>query len=252
MFKVKATVLGFLGNMALYPCHMQHNPGDEVIFDGGSFQGRLCPDVWPLIVPKVHALHVAGPRYVEPHFYYPYFYTSVSVSDPAQKVNDGLGFRSVLKTIVPPQYNMATLMPSDAFIWPPRDKRVVAKDIMVTCPDTRSAMVVKLEAFDISDGGYDIPYFRRQMAILQKILRKGKVKAGKIMEEFTRKQIEGIYPVLSPIETEALAEELELMGYLKMSNGIVNVTKKGEKKLAGFKASLPAKDLKAFEQNYKS
>ena len=231
---------------------MQHKAGDEVIFDGGSFHGRLCPDVWPLVVPKVIMLHVAGPRYVEPHSYYPYFYCSPSVSDPAQKINDGLGFRNVLKTIVPPQYNMATLMPPTAFNWPPHDKRDVARDVTIICPDTRSAMVMKVEAFDISDGGYDIPYFRRQMAILQKILRKGKVAAGKIMEEFTKKQIEVLYPVLSPIATEILAEELELMGYLKISDGIASVTKKGEKKLADFKASLPAKELKAFEQNYKS
>ena len=252
MFKVKATVVGFLGDNVKYPCHMRHKVGDEVIFDGGSYHGRLCPDVWPLLAPKVYALYMAGPRYIEPASYYSFWYCPPSADDPAQKVNDGWGFRNVLKTHVPPQYNMATLMPATGFNWPAHNKRDVAKDVTIICTDTRTAVVFKVEAFDICDGGYGIPYFRRQMAILHKILRKGKVASGKIFDEFTKKQNEEIYPAMSPIAVDILAEELELMGYLKISNGIASITKKGEKKLADFKASLPAKELQAFEKNYKS
>jgi uncharacterized repeat protein (TIGR04076 family) len=43
MFQVKATVIAFLGNTEVYPCHMQHKIGDEVVFDGESYHGRLCP-----------------------------------------------------------------------------------------------------------------------------------------------------------------------------------------------------------------
>lgn len=248
MFKVKATVAGFLGNIDIYPCHVQHKVGDEVIFDGGSYHGKLCPDMWPIIAPKVAILHQAGPRYVEPITYYPFWYCSVSVDDPSMKKYDGLGFKPVLKTIVPPRYDMSNLTPPNAFKWPPHTKRDIAKDVMVICPDTRSSMVVKIEAFDISDGGYDIPYFRRQMAILSKVLKKGKVEADKIFEEFTKKQALEIYPPLSPIMIEVLAEELELMGYLKVAKGVATVTGKGEKKLEDFKAGLPAEDRKAFNQ----
>lgn len=251
MFKVKATVIGFLGNIDIYPCHLQHKVGDTVIFDGESYHGRLCPDVWPMIVPKVAILHQAGPRYVEPITYYPFWFGSLSVPDPSMKKYDGLGFKPVLKTIVPPRYDMANLTPPNAFKWPPHTKRDVAKDVVVICPDTRSSMVVKVEAFDLSEKGYDTPYFRREMAILVKVLRKGKVGADKIFEEFTKKQVEEIYPSLSSIMIEVLAEELELMGYLKISKGVAGVTKKGEKKLEDFKAGLPAEDRKAFNLFYK-
>ena len=41
MFKVKATVVGFLGDTKRYPCHFNHKIGDEVIWDGEKFIGRL-------------------------------------------------------------------------------------------------------------------------------------------------------------------------------------------------------------------
>jgi hypothetical protein len=36
---------------------MGHNVGDEVIFDGESYHGRLCPDVWPLHSAFLSTLH---------------------------------------------------------------------------------------------------------------------------------------------------------------------------------------------------
>jgi uncharacterized repeat protein (TIGR04076 family) len=43
MFKVKATVVDFLGDKERYPCHHQYKLGDEFIFDGASFTGTICP-----------------------------------------------------------------------------------------------------------------------------------------------------------------------------------------------------------------
>jgi uncharacterized repeat protein (TIGR04076 family) len=85
MFKVKATLVSFMGDEEKYPCHFGHNIGDEIIFDGEKYIGRLCPGVWPILTPKVSALHQAGPRYVEPLFYYPFWYAPPSVKDPAKK-----------------------------------------------------------------------------------------------------------------------------------------------------------------------
>ena len=35
-FKVKATLIGFLGNTERYPCHFNHKVGDEVILLGAG------------------------------------------------------------------------------------------------------------------------------------------------------------------------------------------------------------------------
>jgi ribosomal protein S19E (S16A) len=122
------------------------------------------------------------------------------------------------------------------------------KDFTVLCPDTRSSMLMKLEAFDISGGGYDVPYFRRQMAILAKLSARKELAAKALIKTFTRQQIEGIYPPLSPIILEILADELDLMGYLKIKDGIASITPRGKKKLKAFKAGLSEEEREVFEQ----
>jgi uncharacterized repeat protein (TIGR04076 family) len=248
VFQVRATVVGFMGDMDLYPCHMKHQVGDEVVFDGECYHGRLCPDVWPLIAPKVYALHQAGPRLVESLSYYPHWYCAPSVPDPAEEKNDGLGFRNVLKTHVPPKFDMALLRPPGSFDWPPDERGGIARTMDVICPDARSSMVVRLEAFDLSEKGFDTPYFRRQMAILAKLRQKGAVGSEDLLGTFTQREIEEIYPPLSKIMVRMLAEELELMGYVATAEGKVSITPKGEAKLDVFLEGLPAEHREAFDR----
>jgi uncharacterized repeat protein (TIGR04076 family) len=238
MFKVKATVVGFLGDEAKYPCHFQHKIGDEFIWDGEKFIGRICPSVMPLLVPKMNGLWAAGPRYVDSMYYVPFWYAPVSVRDPSLKKYDGLGFRNILETYVESQYHMANLAPTEAWKWPPHRERTIAREQVVICPDPRTSAVLKLEAFDLSDNGFDVPFYRRQMTILSKILPKQGIKVDKILNEFSEEQINGIYPALSQIMVQVLVEELELMGYLQIKNDRAFVTKKGEAKLKNFQASL--------------
>ncbi len=244
MFKVKVTVIDFLGDKEKYPCHHGYQPGDEFIFDGESFSGTVCPSLLPLVAPKILELHAAGPRYRDTMYYYPFLYSPVSVVDPSMKKYDGIGFRNVLETYTEPKYHMANLA-SSGFRWPPPKERTVKKDITIICPDYRTSVKVKLEAFDLSDKGRNIPYFRREMVIMHKVLNKPGIRAEKILGEFTKKESEGIYPALSPIMVQALAEELELMGYLTVRGGKAAVTAKGKGKLAEFKAGLTKEEKKA-------
>jgi uncharacterized repeat protein (TIGR04076 family) len=249
VFQVKATVVGFLGNMDLYPCHFKHRVGDEVVFDGESYHGRLCPDVWPLIAPKVAALHQAGPRHVEALSFYPFWYCPPSVPDPSEERNDGLGFKNVLETIEPPPHDMANLGPPGSFNWPPRAEGGIARTLDVVCPDSRSSMVVRLEAFDLSEKGFDTPYFRRQMAILAKLKQSGATDSASLLDLFTAQEIEGIYPALSKVMLDMLADELQLMGYIETAAGRTTITGKGEVKLKTFREGLPPEHREAFE-NY--
>jgi len=248
VFQVKATVVAFLGNEEVYPCHFQHKVGDEIIFDGESYHGRLCPDMWSRIVPKVEALHQAGPRYLEWITYYPFWYCSLSVPDPEMKKYDGLGFRNVLKTVVPPPFDMANLINPEVFTWPPSERRGLQSEPMVFCPDTRTSMLVRLEAFDLSEKGYDTPYFRRQMAILKKLAARKTVDTDELLDAFTKEEIEGIYPPLGKGMVQVLREELELLDYVKTEDGKTSITPRGEGKLAKFVAGLPREDLEAFEK----
>jgi len=247
MFQVKGTVVAFLGDENKYPCHFGHKIGDEIIWDGEKYIGRLCASIWPLLTPKVDALRAAGPRYVDPYYYFPFWYDSLCTRDPKRKKYDGIGLKNILKTIPDPPHHMSHLLPPDAWKWPPHKERTIAKDIRVVCPDFRTAVVLKLEAFDLSEKGYDTTFFRRQMSILNKVLQKPGINVDKILNEFPKKQRMEISPPLSPILVQCLVEELELMAYLKIQDGKASITNKGKTKLKAFKNSISAKEIKLLE-----
>lgn len=244
MFKVKVTVIDFLGDKEKYPCHHGYKLGDELIFDGESFSGTICPSLLPLVMTKILELHAAGPRYRDLMFYYPFLYSPVSAEDPAMKKYDGIGYRNVLETYSEPGYHMANLA-SAGFKWPPPDEQIIKKDVTIICPDYRTSVKVKLEAFDVSDKGRNIPYYRRQMVILDRVSKKPGIKTDKIIGEFTKQERDGIYPALSKVNVKLLVEELELTGHLKISQGAATVTAKGKKKLAAFKKGLTGEEREA-------
>lgn len=237
-FKVRALLVAFLGDEEKYPCQFGHKVGDEVILDGEKLIGKICPDVLPELIPKMIALRYAGPRYKEPLYYAPFWYAGVSKRDPSMKKYDGIGFKPIKEPIVEPPYHMGNLLPPKAFEYPYPTERVVLKDVTVKCPDTRTVALFKLEAFDLSDTGYDTPYFRRQMVILHKISQKPGLEVDKLLDEFTTFEKEDIHPPLTPIVLGTLLEELELVGYLEIRDRKAYITPKGERKLNDFKLTL--------------
>ena len=238
MFKVKAVITDFRGNKERYPCHHQYQMGDEFVFDGASFTGNICPSFAMTVVPKMMELHSAGPRYRDYIHYYPFLYAPQSVDDPDLKKYDGLGYRNIFENYAEPQYGMANLASSGAFKWPPADKRPEYRPIRLICPDFRTSVVATIEAFDLSDAGRNIPFFRREMSILDKIWDKPGIEVNKILDEFSPEQIENIYPALSPVMIESLLEEMEVMDYLEIKEGKVFTNPKARTKLETFKAGL--------------
>ena len=245
-FKVKATVVAFLGDAKKYPCHFQHLIGEEFIYDGERFNGRLCPSIANYVIPQMMAVHAAGPRHIaRPAYYYPFWYAPLSVDAPELKKFDGLGFRNDLDRETDPDDPIARLVPPGAFAWPPRETRDISKAPSVICPDIRTAVAMRIEAFDLSDTGYDIPYFRRQMMVLYKVMKKPGIAADAIIDEFSERENKEIYPALSPVMMTALCEELELMEFLKIQDGKAAVTDKGRARFDAFKAALKPEEIDA-------
>jgi hypothetical protein len=247
MFKVKATMIGFQGDTKRYPCHFNYSVGDEIIWTGAEFKGRICPAILVPLSQKVDGLYKAGPRYVESGYYLPFWYAPVSEYDPAYKKYDGIGFKPVLKTIEEPKYHMAHLRPANSYLWPPCPERTINKEIFLQCGDLRTAATFKLEAFDLADDGDCVTYFRRMMVILDRVMKKPGIGVEEILSLFTRKEIEDIYPALSPIMIQMLVEELELVGYLEVKKGKATVTPKGAAKVKGFMAGLTAEEKTALK-----
>jgi hypothetical protein len=249
MFQVKATVIGFAGDEEKYPCHFQHKVGDTFIYDGEKYIGRICPGLSTLVVPRMMDFFAAGPRIVPtPQYYYAFWYAPVSRRDESKKKYDGIGFRNVLHTEVEPPSSIASLKPDHAFDWPPVTERTVAmRNSTVTCGDTRTSLKMRIEAFDLAEKGDSVTYFRREMSILNKVLPKAGIPIDRILEEFTKDEIEGIYPALSPILIQVLMEELALINYVSVQEGKVTVTEKGTAKLNSFKDSLTVEEREALK-----
>jgi len=247
MFQVRATVIGFAGDEEKYPCHFQHKIGDTFVYDGEKYIGRICPGLSSALVPRMMDFFAAGPRPVpSPQYYYAFWYAPVSRRDESKKKYDGIGFRNVLHTEVEPPRSIAGLQPAHAFDWPPVKERIVALDnSVVVCGDTRTSLMMKVEPFDLADKGDSVTYFRREMSILNKILRKPGIELDSIVNEFTTDEIEGIYPALSPILIRVLVEELALLNYLETGAGKVTVTRKGAAKLESFRSILTAEEREA-------
>lgn len=240
MFKVRAKLIGFLGDEDKYPCHFKYKVGDEIIWDGEKFIGRICPYMLTEFAAKIYWLFSAGPRYREVNYYLPLWYASLSLKDPGRKKYDGIGWKPVLKSQEPfPGF------PEETFKWPPPSERSLFKDTKFECPDVRTRACFKLEAFDLADNSDSIPYFRRQMVILDRVLKKQGIKVDKILDEFTDEEKYEIYPPLSPVLVEMLIEELALLNYLELRNGKTYVTDKGKAKLEDFKKSLSQEEKMA-------
>lgn len=238
MFKVRAILIRFAGDEERYPCHFGYRVGDEIIYDGENFIGRICLQILPLLNKHIPPLYAAGPRYVNPPSYYPFFYAPLSLRDPDSKKYDGLGFKILKKNIVEPKYHMANFKSPNAFKWPVHDKRDINKEIIGRCDDLRTAATFKFEAFDLCDRGDAVPYFRKQMIILKKVLNDPGIHVDRILSRLPKEHVEDIYPGLNPVLLEVLAEELEVMGYIEMENGKASATAKGEAKLEDFLGRL--------------
>ncbi|MFA5309127.1 MAG: hypothetical protein WC370_06530 [Dehalococcoidales bacterium] len=252
MFKVKATVTGFDKDERKYPCHFRYKVGEEIIFDGERITGRICPTVVPILGQLFDDLLASGGRHREgenPKSYVPFWHAPRSVSDPAYRIYDGAGFRPTPER---PEEDYKFVADETLYDIPPGGRYIIGRgtarrEFSAVCSDKHTLARFKVEAFDLADKGDSLPYYRRTMSILDKIIRRPGIAIKKILGEFTAEQINGIYPVLGQKMVAVLAGELELMGYVEVSEDKATATAKGEQKLRGFIRGLTAAEKKALK-----
>jgi len=247
-FKVKAVLTAWLGDTERYPCHHMCEIGDEITYDGMCMSGSICPDMLPRLGELMAAMHVAGPRYVDPGYYYSFWYAPPSIVNTDLAVYDGNGFEPVLETIEEPPFHMRHLQDPKSFNWPPHPERTVAKDVTMICPDLRTSGLFVFSCYDLADCGQDLPYFRRQMTIMDRIAKAGgsyeKLKIGELYDEF---ELMKIYPPLVKEMILPLCEELVLIGFATEEDGILTVTDAGKERVARFKAESPPEVVEALK-----
>jgi uncharacterized repeat protein (TIGR04076 family) len=252
MFKVKITVVGFDKDEKKYPCHFRYKIGDEITFDGAVFTGRICPNMLAEFGRTVKDVFASGGRHKEGEAaasYYPFWHSPLSIADPSYKKYDGVGFRPTLER---PEENYKYIADETLFDNPPGGKYIIGKgtakrDFFLVCNDDHTNVRFKVEAYDLADQGDSLPYYRRAMSILDKVDKKPGIVTDKIINEFSKDQIENIYPALGQKIVAILVGELEFLGYVTVKNDAVTATVKGRKKLAAYVAGLTAEEKKALK-----
>ena len=127
MFKAKATVTGFAKDESKAPCHFRYKIGDEIVFDGETVSGRICPNMMNAFSQAFTALFASGGRHKEgeiPGSYYPFWHSPQSLFDPAYTKYDGVVFKPTLER---PEEDYKFVPDETLFDNPPGGKYIIGK-----------------------------------------------------------------------------------------------------------------------------
>ncbi len=213
MFKVKCTLIEFVGDEKTYPCHFHYKIGDEIIYDGDRFIGRVCPGIMASMMPVVHGIYLLGHKYTENVMYR---YRGRDAVDPSMAKYDGQGYRPLE---LPPEeaYTLGAHSATDA-------KTGKSMGSHFLCGDNRILAHFACEAVDIADSDYAQPFYRREIAVLEKIQAEPGIRVDKILDRFSDFEKKGIAPPLTPVFLGVVLEALEDMGYVEIKDGKATAT----------------------------
>jgi hypothetical protein len=92
------------------------------------------------------------------------------------------------------------------------------------CGDTRILAEFSCEAVDLSDSDYAQPFYRREIALLEKIEAEPGIKIDEILGRFTDFERDKISPPLTPVLLEVLLDALTDMKYIEIRDGSAYAT----------------------------
>lgn len=215
-FPVRCKLMRFERDENKIACHFNYKAGDEFYYDGDHFTGRVCPGLLASMMPVVYGVYLLGNKYNENVFYR---YRGPDVTDPAMAKYDGVGFRP-LKT-PPEEGNQGVEAP---FTYDPRTGK--SRGTHFLCGDHRILAHFKCEPVHLSDSEYAQPFYRRGIAILEKIEAEPGIMTGEILNRFTQFEREEIAPPLTPVFIEVLLDALQDVNYIEIRDGRAYATGK--------------------------
>src|SRR4030042_556465 len=161
------------------------------------------------MMPVIYGVHLLGQKFCEN---IPYRYRGFDARDAAMIPYDGVGFR-------PRKEISDTMKEKTGGVLPLMSKTEKAKGAHFVCGDTRTLAHFSCDPVDLSDSEYCLPFYRRGIAILEKIEAEPGSKTGEILKRFTDFEREDISPPLTPVLLQVLLEALEDMEYIQVRDG---------------------------------
>ena len=208
-FKVKGTFIGFMNDSEKFPCHFDYKIGEAFTYDGERIEGRICPGVLLNMVPTIWQTFFAGNRAYERILFR---YSGLSAKDPSMKEYDGIGFRP-LKEVPEGAGDRSKIVAS------PERPAGLKGGGGFACADCRTSAYFSVQTVDLADGGYTVPYYRREMSILERIKDEPGMTVDEILNKYTDREREEIYPPLYPVNVQLMLEELAEVNYIELRDG---------------------------------
>lgn len=208
-FKVRGKLVGFMNDEKKFPCHFDYEIGEEFTYDGSTIEGRICPGVLLTMVPVVWQTFFSGKHTNERVLFR---YDGLSVKDPGMKEYDGIGFRPLTEA---PEGSGE----KGRIVTAPERPRGMTGGSGFGCADCRTSAYFMVEPVDLASGGYTLPFYRRQMAILDRVIEKPGMTAREVLNTFTGWERENIHPIIYEVNVQLMLEELEQVGYVELREG---------------------------------
>jgi uncharacterized repeat protein (TIGR04076 family) len=208
-FKVKCKLIGFMNDVEKFPCHFDYEIGEEFTYDGETIEGRICPGVLLNMVPTIWQTFFSGKRAYERIIFK---YAGLDVKDPSMKKYDGIGFRPLKEApegsgdksgIISTVERPTGLKGGGTF----------------ACADCRTSAYFSVEPIDIASGGYTLPFYKREMSILDRVKSKPGITVDEILKSFTDFERNEIHPPLYDVIVQLMLDELEEVGYVELRDG---------------------------------
>jgi hypothetical protein len=208
-FKVRFKMIEFMGDVEHFPCHFDYKIGDEITFDGAEFKGRICHGLLYYMAPVLRAVMFTGNTTIEKNLFR---YSGLSAKDLSRKKYDGIGFRPLTGPLPGSAERLLKYMPHKRPTKP-------VKGWGFACIDCRTSAFFVAEPVDIASGGDCLPYYRREMNILEKVKKQPGITAKQLLASYSKKEREEIYPPLTLMNVPLILDELAQVGYIELRKG---------------------------------
>lgn len=157
--------------------HFGYKIGDEIIYDGEQFIGRICLSLLPNMASIMKMLHDLGGKGPMRSLMR---YSGPSKRDPGMKKYDWVGYAPLKESAS--TGSMSSMQ---------------AGALPVSCNDSRTSVLFIAEPFGLSSAGFDLPYYKREMSIMEKIKKEPGMKIEEVINRFTDWERDDIFPPLT-------------------------------------------------------
>jgi uncharacterized repeat protein (TIGR04076 family) len=211
-YKVRAKLVGFMGDPERFPCHFPYEIGDEITFDGEKFEGRVCPGLSKTVIPDMLIMVNSGLEHFKRIMFK--YHGGASVRDPNFQKYDGTGFRMSHQ---PPPERLKQFTPQPG-----------AASTLSVCGDPLTLAAFRIEPIGLASGGFYRGEYMRQMSILEKIKESPGLTIDDILAKYNDFERNEVYPQLNPGIVKLMLEELEKINYIEMKDGKAYLKKQKE------------------------